>query len=154
MPSYYSLQGIHFTVPDGWVVSEDDLNETVRGITLGPPTHGACMVDLYRAEQAPPLDKYIQKQVRQFAEALPVGFKVVDGPHSSIEKARHQGGEVLGTTVKLVIRSWWLTRSHSIDSYFRLELGSQIAMCSLRSDQEDVSTLRPAFEEFLESIHA
>ena len=154
MPSHYSRTGVTFLVPDGWKVSEDDLDGVVRGITLNTPSNGSCMVDLYRTEQAPLLDKYIKTQIRHFAEALAFGFKIVEGPHSSVEKARHQSHEVLGTTVRYVIRSLWLTRSRYTDSYFRLELGSHTAMCSLRCADDEVSLLRPGFKEILESFHA
>jgi hypothetical protein len=155
VPSRYSQKGIHFMVPDGWTVSDDSLDEVLRAITLEAPPHvGSCMVDLYKAEQAPQLNKYIQNQIRHFAEALPFGFKIIEGPHNAVEKARHQGREVLGTTVRLVIRSLWFTRSREVSSFFRIELGSHTAMCSLRCDDDEVSYLRPGFEELLESLHA
>ena len=154
MPSLYSQKGIHFVVPDGWTVAEDDLDEVVRGITLDTSSYGSCMVDLYRAEQVPPLDEYVQNQMKHFAEALPFGFRIVEGPQCSVGKARHQGREILGTTVKFVTRSLLLQRERHIDSFFSLELGSHAAVCSLRCTEDEVSLLRPAFEVFLESFNA
>ncbi|HXJ17787.1 MAG TPA: hypothetical protein VNM68_11415 [Candidatus Polarisedimenticolia bacterium] len=145
---------MHFIVPNDWNVVEDDLNEVIRAITLETPLDGFCMLDLYKLEQAPTLDGYIDNQMECFLEALPFGFRMVDGPNKSRERARHEGREVFGVTVKSIIRSLFLRRHSDANSFFRIESDGYVGMCSLRCSGDSFLALRPGFLQLLESFRA
>lgn len=150
--SSYSQKGLQFHYPEEWQVMEDDFDEVIRAITVETPLEGLCMLDLYRTEQAPPLDSYIENQIQHFEETLPFGFKIVEGPTNSSEKASHQGREITGVTVKSTIRTLFRQRIPDVNSFYRIALGDYVGMCSLRCSGDAFSELRPGFLQFLESL--
>lgn len=151
MTNRYSQGGVGFVVPDGWAVSEDDLDDVIRAITLGPD--GECMVDIYKSEQAPTLEAYVENQIKHYLNALPREFQVIAGPSHSLEAARHCDRNVEGVRVQFVFRSRTSRIEHGdINSFYRLEVGRFTAMCSLRCSDDEYSALRPGFDKFLESF--
>lgn len=148
----YSQRDVEFVVPDGWIVSEDDFDEVIRAITLGP--EGECMVDLYKSEQAPTLEAYVENQTKHFLKALPRNLQIVDGPQRSTEVARHGGLRVEGVKLQFAIRSK-TSRNEcgDMNCFYRLDFGRYTAMCSLRCSDDEYAALRAGFVEFLESFH-
>ncbi len=152
MPGSYSHQGVQFVIPDGWAVVEDDVDEVIRAITVDTPSNGYCMIDVYKAVQAPDLSQYIDNQLRHFVKALPFGYKVVEGPLTVEEKGSHQGTEVPGLVVNLVIRTLLRQRLPDSSAYYRVELGPYTALCSLRCPADSYEQLRPGFGMLLDSL--
>ena len=148
----YSQRDVEFVVPDGWIVSEDDFDEVIRAITLGP--EGECMVDLYKSEQAPTLEAYVENQTRHYLNALPRDFQIVAEPLRSAVVARHRGLQVEGVKLQFAIRSKTSRIEYGdVNCFYRLDGGRYTAMCSLRCSDDEYAALRAGFEEFLESFH-
>jgi hypothetical protein len=143
---------VQFVIPDDWTVQEDDLDVVIRAITVDTPSEGYCMIDIYKAAQAPDLSRYIDNQLKHFVEALPLGFKVIEGPFKAEERASRHGTEVVGLAVNLVIRSLLRRRVPDSSAFYRVELGSYTALCSLRCPADAYPQLRPGFGERLESF--
>jgi len=152
MPGSYSHQGVQFVIPDGWTVEEDDLDEVIRAITVDTPSEGYCMIDIYKTAQSPDLSRYIDNQLKHFVAALPLGYKVIEGPFKAEERASHQGTEVVGLVVNLVIRSLLRRRIPDSNVFYRVELGSYTALCSLRCPADAYQQLRAGFGELLEGF--
>lgn len=153
MPTAYAIRGIRFKVPDTWGEVDDDLDETIRSITIDAPSGGYCMLDLYQVEQAPSLDRYIENQIEHYLRALPRGYRIVGKPVRSTETAVHRGREVKGERVWLDVRTFW-NRHPDLNSFFRLDLGRLTGLCSLRCPEEEFDRNRVRFGEFLESLES
>lgn len=154
MPSAYSLQGVQFDIPDLWSVSEDDCDKTIRAITLETPFEATCMIDLYKKEHAPSLDWYIDNQIKYFIKALPFGYKIVEGPKKSLDRALRRGQEIFGHTVKMKIRTIFFSRTDDFNYFYHIELERYSAMISLRGPEHAMSELRSGFLCVLDSFHA
>lgn len=150
----YSEKGVTFSVPNGWEVVDDDFDEVIRAITLGCPNGGYYMIDVYNREQAPNINKYIDRQIAYFAKELPFGFKIVDGPTSTPEKSLHNGKEVAGVHVSFKVRTRLLQRIEYMNSFYRIETGARTSMISCQYLTEFHSESRAGFEELLEDYCA
>ena len=153
VPSSYSCKGIQFTIPDDWKVVEDDLDEVIRAITIDASPGGYCMIDLYRSDQAPSLDGYIEGQLVHYKKALPGRLRMVGEPLKAPEQTVRRGQDIEGVRVRLDIRGI-LARHPDLNSFFRIELGEHTGMFSLRCPEGEFETLRPKFHALIETFES
>lgn len=154
MQAMYSEKGVAFSVPKGWKVVEDDFDEVIRAISLECPNGGYYMIDVYKREQAPYIDKYIDRQFDYFVSELPFGFKIVDGPVRTTEKSLHKGEEVLGVRIAFKVRTLLWQQIEYINCFYRIETGARASMISCHCTSELHSNSRREFAELLENYCA
>jgi len=90
--------------------------------------------------------------LKHYFKALHFGYKVIEGPFQVEEMASHQGQEIVGLLVTLVIRSLRRRRIPDSNVFYRVECGSYTGLCSLRCPSDSYQQLRWGFGELLDSF--
>ena len=147
----YQKHGVNFCVPENWATVEDDLDETIRAITIECPNDGIYMIDIYNSYQAPSLENYIQKSMAHFKNELPLGSKIIDGPHRNVEKCINQEVETLGVRFDFIIRTLFRQQIQYLCSYFRVESENKVSFLSSQYTFENKASSQNGFDKIVSS---
>ncbi|MEW6984532.1 hypothetical protein AAD001_17965 [Colwelliaceae bacterium 6471] len=147
----YQHNGVCFEFPESWEVVDDDGDDIIRAITVECPNEGYYSIDIYRSEQAPSIESYIERSLKYFTEELPFGFKIIDKPTQSIEKVTLQDLEIEGITLEFTVRTLFRQKVKYINSYFKVISGSKASLISGQYLEENSSESKAGFNKIVSS---
>jgi hypothetical protein len=150
--SEYQHNSVCFNFPETWEVVEDDGDNTLRVITIEDPSDGYYSMDIYNPEQAPTLEKHVERAMQHTIKELPFYCRIFGKPIQGIEKAIHQSTEIEGVQVKFSVKAFFLFEKEYVNRYFRLNSGSKISLFSSQCAIENAAESKAGLSEILTSF--
>jgi len=164
----YQHNGVHFDFPEFWEVVDDDGDDIIRAITVECPNNGYYTMDIYNSGQVPSLGSYIKNSLEYFINELPFGYKVIDEPIQTVEKATFKKSGVEGISLAFTVRTLFRKKINYIHSYFIIDSGVKYKVIDepiqtvekatfKKSEVEGISlafTVRTLFRKKINYIHS
>ena len=147
----YQHNGVCFEFPENWKVVDDDGDDIIRAITIECPNDGYYTMDIYNSELAPSIEIYIDQSLKYIIKELPFGFKVIDVPIQSVEKAIYQNSEIEGLKLEFTIRTLFRKKIKYINSYFRVSSGKKVSFISGQYLAKDAVESKSGFNKIVAS---
>ena len=148
----YQHDGVCFEFPESWEVVDDDGDDIIRAITVECPNEGYYSMDIYNSDQAPSIENYIERSLKYFAKELPFGFKIINEPTQSIEKAISENSEIEGVKLEFTVRTLFRQKIKYINSYFRVNSGAKTSLISGQYLAEHSDESKAGFNKIVSSF--
>lgn len=143
-PKQYEKNGISFTHPGNWSVTEDVRQDGYRYLIVETPGDAVFMVQIYNADEAYDLDSFVEWYSDQVKTEIPFGTAEASN-RSSIE--RLIDGELRnGVYERLPIRLVGIKVRHVIE-YYRIESGGRVFFLIAFVPDEDLNMVSPGFDQ-------
>jgi len=126
----YQHNGVYFDFPEFWEVVDDDGDDIIRAITVECPNNGYYTMDIYNSGQVPSIDTFIKNSLEYFINELPFGYKVIDEPIQTVEKAIFKKSEIEGISLAFTVRTLFRKKINYIHSYFIVNSGVKVSILS------------------------
>ncbi|QQS42887.1 MAG: hypothetical protein IPM63_08120 [Acidobacteriota bacterium] len=148
-PSVYRKDGITFTHPGNWRVTEDVEEDGYRYLILETPGDALFMVQVYDEDEAYDLDSFVESYSDQVKTEAPFGTAEASS-RSPIE--RLIDGELrTGIYERFSLRLVGI-RVPQIVEYYRIESGGRVFFLISFVSDEDLEMVSPGFDQIFGSF--
>lgn len=145
-PRVYRKDGITFTHPGNWRVTEDVEEDGYRYVILETPGDALFMVQVYEEDEAYDLDSFVESYSDQVKTEAPFGTAEASS-RSPIE--RLIDGELrTGIYERFSLRLVGIRVPHVVE-YYRIESGGRVYFLISFVSDEDLSKVSPGFDQIL-----
>lgn len=148
-PQQYKKDGISFTHPGNWSVTEDLEEDGYRYVIVETPGDALFMVQVYEEYEALDLESFVESYSEQVKTDTPVG-SAGESSRSPIER-RIQGDLLTGTYERFDVRMMGIRVPHIIE-YYRLESGDKVYFLITFVSDEDLELVTKGFDQILGSF--
>lgn len=148
-PSEYDKNGVKFSLPGNWEVTEDSEEEASRYIFVETPGDAIILIELYAREDSPTLKQYTQWIIQHSVEAFPLGGRT----EGTFEEVRRTAGERTLTAYRneFVASVIGIEVPH-VAEFYRLEADARIAYLSWQVATEDLPRVQEGFDLVIASF--
>jgi len=148
-PIKYENEGISFSYPRNWKVTEDVRRQDFRYIFIESPGDAIFIVQIYSRNDAVSFNEFVRWFSSQSKKETPVG-KMEDNTFSTVEKTTH------GEGVKGVKENFSMTllgtQVPHIREYYTIDSNDEVAFLVGQAATEDLSKTEPGFDLILSSF--
>jgi len=141
-PSNYNKNGIDFSYPSNWEVTEDSQVEDVRYLFIETPGDAIVIMQLYTQENASDLQEYAEWFSSVSKEETPLAERITKNFSTVVLKTNN--GSIKGVRENFSIKLVGINIPHRID-YYRINGKQYAAYIICQSATEDLKKVAPGF---------
>ena len=147
-PSHYEKNGVKFSYPGNWEVTEDSGGAGFRSLFVESPGDAILIAQIYSKNDGMSLDEFSRAFSKSAAENTPVA-SVGPGTYSEIDPVG--AGSESGVKETLVISLLGEKIPH-VREYHRIEFGDRVAFLVSQSATEDLKKVGIGFDMVFETF--
>ncbi|MCO6511370.1 MAG: hypothetical protein J5I65_11325 [Aridibacter famidurans] len=149
VPQQYNKDGISFTYPGNWSVTEDVEQDGYRYVIVETPGDALFMVQVYDEDEAFDLDLFVESYSEQMKAEIPFGT-AEKGSRSSIE--RLIDGELRTGVYERFPVSLVGMKVPQVIEYYRVDSGGNAYFLITFVSDEDLEMVSPGFDQIFGSF--
>ena len=148
-PVFYSSNGIAFSHPGNWTVTEDEQQEDVRFIIIESPGNALVMAQIYSIQDAVSLKEYAEWFSSEVVKETPIADTSV-GKFEQFNTLLN-GTRLTGMRQNFSIALLGIDVPHTAE-YYRIEKNNRVAFLISQTATEDMDKVDKGFEQLIGSF--
>lgn len=149
-PQKYAKDGLSFTYPGNWNITEDSVEDEVRTLFVETPGDAIFIVQVFAATDAVDTETLARTYSDEITAALPIG-KASPGVFKPLQH-KYKDGRVLDGVQENQMMEFLGEKVPHTRAYFQVTSQTRSAMLLCQVATEDLAKARPGCDQIIESF--